>query len=73
MADRKIIELVVQAEDPGGYLYKVGQGNHERMVTRIEEHSARGEGDKWYYDIHFDDGKMVRDFCPLAVTFGPEE
>ena len=28
----------------------------------ITEHSARGEGDKWYYDIEFDDGHIIRSF-----------
>lgn len=35
----------------------------------IEEHPAKGEGDRWYYDIFFDDGTVVRTFNPNKVTF----
>jgi hypothetical protein len=45
--------------------YKGKQG-----VTKIEEHSAQGEGDKWYYDIYVDDGKVIRVFNPVQVVFG---
>jgi hypothetical protein len=35
----------------------------------IEEHPAKGEGDKWYYDIHFENGTVVRTFNPNRVIF----
>ncbi len=73
MPDRKITSLIVESDNPGGFQYKIGQDIQGAVVTRIEEHSARGEGDKWYYDIHFDDGTTVRDFQSIAATFAPEE
>ena len=38
-------------------------------VTYIEEHRAAGEGDKWYYDIHFDNADTIRIFNPNKVYF----
>ena len=35
----------------------------------IEEHAAKGEGDKWYYDCHFDVGKTIRIFNPNMVEY----
>ena len=55
--------------------YKVGKD-----VDKIIEHSARGEGDKWYYDIYFKNNEMRYDiyfknnemrrvFTPTEVIF----
>jgi len=38
-------------------------------VTEITEHAAAGDGDKWYYDIHYNDGVVVRTFNPHKVYF----
>lgn len=38
-------------------------------VDKIVEHSAAGEGDKWYYDIHYSDGSKERVFNPNSVFF----
>lgn len=38
-------------------------------IKKIEEHAAKGEGDRWFYDCHFDNGKMVRVFNPNRVDF----
>jgi len=35
----------------------------------ITEHSARGKGDKWYYDIEFDDGHIIRSFSFEQVVW----
>ena len=35
----------------------------------IAEHAAQGEGDKWYYDIVFVDGKTIRAFNVEQVEF----
>jgi len=43
---------------------KVGES-----CTKIEEHVAGGEGDKWFYDIHYDETKIFRVFNPLHVHF----
>lgn len=31
-------------------------------VVRIEEHQARGQGDLWFYDVFFKDGRVRRMF-----------
>lgn len=45
-------------------IYTVGKGG----VKEIQEHSAAGEGDKWFYDVFFDDGRMERIFNPNKIT-----
>ena len=39
---------------------------------KIEQHPAAGEGDKWYYDIHYSDGTKSRVFNPNEVFFSAE-
>lgn len=34
----------------------------------IEEHSAKGEGDAWFYDVYLDN-QMKRIFDPVEVIF----
>ena len=41
--------------------------------TEINEHKAQGEGDKWFYDIHFSDGEIVRIFNPTEVLFSKDD
>ena len=36
----------------------VGDSN----IVAIEEHAASGEGDKWFYDVIYKDGQIVRHF-----------
>jgi len=37
---------------------------------RIEEHPARGDGDKWFYDIYDKpEGVIIRIFDPVEVRF----
>ena len=38
------------------------------LVTKIIEHTAKGEGDKWYYDVYCDN-EIRRIFNPLEVIF----
>lgn len=42
-------------------------GNND--VVEIAEHCAGGEGDKWFYDIVYNDGKVVRTFNPYKVIY----
>jgi hypothetical protein len=44
-----------------------------RGVAKIDEHPAGGEGDKWFYDVHYDNGYMTRIFNPHIVFFAPEK
>lgn len=45
--------------------YSIGQ----KSVTEIIEHPAIGEGDKWFYDVYFEDGHMERLFNPNIVVY----
>lgn len=47
--------------------YAVGKRN----VVEIKEHKALGEGDKWFYDVIFEDGSMERIFNPNRVFYEP--
>lgn len=54
------------SENSEGYVkFVVG----EKGVVEIIEHVAGGEGDKWYYDIVFEDDSVTRLFNPNEVTF----
>lgn len=46
-------------------IHTVGLNN----VTKIDQHTALGEGDKWHYDVHFEDGSMERIFNINKVFF----
>lgn len=35
----------------------------------IKEHSAAGNGDRWFYDISYSDGSIERIFNPNQVVF----
>jgi hypothetical protein len=37
----------------------------------IIEHKAMGEGDRWYYDVNYNDGRTIRVFNPNCVVFTP--
>jgi hypothetical protein len=45
--------------------YEVGQNG----VVKIEEHRARGEGDRWYYDVYYKSGRVLRLFNIDEVCF----
>jgi hypothetical protein len=49
-------------------LYTVGQDGIEKIV----EHAAQGEGDRWFYDVHYVTGKVIRVFTPHQVCYSPE-
>ena len=44
----------------------------DRNCDRIVEHSAQGEGDKWFYDV-YRDGEIIRIFDPVEVVMTNEE
>ena len=70
MTESKITQLYVQPTHPdeGVGIYTVGKGG----IIAITEHRAQGEGDKWYYDIQFEDGTVNREFCPVTVIWKPQ-
>lgn len=59
---RTIEKLHFTGEMGHDYTYTVGPN-----VKSITEHSARGEGDKWYYDVEFTDGHKERLFNPVQA------
>ena len=48
--------------------YTVGK----KGVVGITEHRPTDPNDKWYYDIGFDDGAIIRVFNPNTVKFEGE-
>ena len=43
----------------------IGRGK----VIEIEEHRPRGEGDKLYYNVHFEDSSVIRIFNVNCITY----
>lgn len=50
-----------------------GCSPEDRRVEKIEEHKPQGEGDRWFYDITFNDGTTQRTFNPSQVFFAKED
>lgn len=42
-------------------------------VMSIREHQAMGEGDRWFYDVEFEDGRIERIFNMDSVIYEPIE
>ena len=40
----------------------------KNSVKEIIEHPARGEGDRWHYDVIHDDGSVLRIFNPNSAV-----
>jgi len=60
------IEYNFQTETGYAHRYEID----EKDVIRIEEHTAKGEGDKWFYDVIFSDKESkVRIFNPCKVYY----
>lgn len=49
--------------------YEVGK----KGVVRITEHRAGGEGDKWFYDVEFENQGFKRIFNPNSASFEKSE
>ncbi len=67
--EKPIQEFVEGTARPGA---TINAGCKEIKMTKclkIEEHRAAGDGDKWFYDVHFENGKIVRVFNPNTVEF----
>jgi hypothetical protein len=60
--ERKMIEYVITER---GTRYDVTLRN----CYSITEHSARGEGDKWFYDVQITKSRTIRIFDPVEVGF----
>lgn len=45
----------------------VGSSDGIRVIEAIHEHSAAGEGDRWFYEICFSDGSSETVFNPNKV------
>jgi len=64
----KIEKLVVMDADEEAF-YFAGVDH----VVSITEHAARGDGDRWFYDVHLTDGRMIREFRPVSVEYAPDK
>ena len=54
MMEGYFIESIITSTE----FYRVGIND----CVSITEHSARGEGDRWYYDIECNDDRVIRCF-----------
>ena len=53
-------------------IYEVDKLYPEKgKVTHIEEHAVEREGDRCFYDVHFDSGAMERIFNPNHIFYKP--
>ncbi len=71
----KIVQLIANwysfTADGGGEdydTYEVGKNG----VDKIIEYRPRGEGDKWFYDVHFEKKGTKRIFNPNSVSYSVE-
>jgi hypothetical protein len=64
MGKRVIKRITYKDEYENPQEATVGKSN----VVETIEHSAVGEGDKWYYDIVFEGGDTFRVFTPVFVA-----
>ena len=44
-----------------------------KNIDKIEGHAAQGEGDKWYYDVFFTDGDVLRLFNVMFAVWRREQ
>lgn len=44
----------------------------KKNVEKITEWRPAGDGDRWHYDVHFEDGTMRRIFNVTEVIFSKE-
>jgi hypothetical protein len=65
----RVVENIIYLKTQRGVEYIAGD------CERIEEHPARGDGDKWFYNVYDkSEGVIIRIFDPLEVHLEwPEE
>ena len=63
--------MITQINFNWGYSIENGEEYSSYTVGKdcesITEHPAKGEGDKWYYEVLFDDQRTVMIFNPNQV------
>lgn len=71
---RKIIQINFNWTAQEGYLDGCfsSESVGTRGVTEITEHRPAGEGDRFFYDIHYANGITQRVFNPSNVFFAKE-
>jgi len=74
-SDFKEVSKIIFTIDGDEFLYEVGYSNNQenRILIKIEEHLAAFEGDKMWYDLHFDNGNLLRIFNPTLVHFSTKQ
>lgn len=60
-------------EDYWEYIVGKKKSPSDKKVVEINEHRPMGEGDKWFYDVVFDDESEVRIFNPNKVVRIPKK
>lgn len=78
MPDRKIRAITYnwRCDENGHQLFdyaRVGKSDYPSspVVAEIVEHKSQGEGDKWYFDITYENGTIKRTFNPNEVFYEP--
>ena len=61
----KEIERIEYEDGTSGNFYSANIGKDK--VKEILEHPARGEGDKWFYTVIYEDGREMIVFYPHRV------
>ena len=57
--EKKIIEICYEDDNGNPQTRVVGE-----LVEKITCHPAQGEGDKWFYEIYYKDGRIETIFNP---------
>jgi hypothetical protein len=74
MEDKLIPNVIRFNYYPGGTDHDYPERYEERIVgykgiTEIKEHASQGEGDKWYWDVHYIDNQVERIFNPYQIFY----
>lgn len=59
----------IEFKDTFGNPQSIDTQNKNHHVKKITEHTAQGEGDKWYWDVEYFDGKVIRLFDVHTVKY----
>jgi hypothetical protein len=53
----------INSQDGSPNFFRVGNGS----VIKIKEHSAQGEGDRWFHEVYFENGDTQMIFNVIRV------
>jgi hypothetical protein len=74
MTEKLTPEIIHFNYYPGGMQEDFPERWEERIVgqkgvTEIKEHAAVGDGDKWFWDVHYENNQVERIFYPHQVFY----